>query len=255
MDLSNYYSARITIVGGKDGSGKTLFCFNHPLAKKGFFIDLENRYKDILKYHPLITKEQYSNCLILDKNYDVDNVKSFKKIFATVTKLINNPKIELIVIDGISDLRKYAADKYCQENDKSAVFGPGPWGEVNNEVKKVLYRLFNYARVMGKTVILTAWIVNDYDEKNMKTGKTSFDVKPFISSRVDETISVKRVGMKFFIKRNKSPLGPSNWENCTYDIDDDDDDDKKTEIDVKEKKEVKKNVKKKTSRGKKPVKK
>ena len=110
VDLKDFYSARITIVGGKDGSGKTLFCFKHPLAGKGFYLDLENRYKDILKHHPLITSTQYSNCQILDKKYDVDNVKTFKKIFATVTKLIANPKIELIVIDGISDLRKYAAD-------------------------------------------------------------------------------------------------------------------------------------------------
>jgi hypothetical protein len=217
MNLKDYYSARITIVGGKDGSGKTLFCFHHPLSKKGFYLDLENRYKDILKTHPLITKEQYSNCQELDKNYDVDNIKTFKKIFATVTKLINNPDIELIVIDGISDLRRYAADKYCVENKAEAVYGPGPWGVVNNEVKKVLYRLFNYARVKEKMVVCTAWITDEYDENNKKTGKTSFDVKEFISSRADETIALKRTGTRFFIRSGKSPLGPTNWEDITWD--------------------------------------
>lgn len=217
-----YYSSRITIVGGKDGTGKTLYCFNHPLAKKGYFLDLENRYPDILKHHPLITSKQHTNCLVLAKDYSVDPLKSFAKISKVITKLINTPSVELIVLDGISDLRRYAADKYIAESKAEAVYGANAWGIVNNDVKRVLYRLFNFARAKKKTVICTAWLVDEFDATDKRTGKQIFDVKPFISSRVDETIALKRSGVKFFIRRGKSPLGPTQWEDCTYDDDDDD---------------------------------
>lgn len=224
LNPSEYYSSRITIVGGNDGSGKTLFCMHHPLASKGYFLDLENRYADILVQHPLITKKQYSNCLVLDKNFDVDPLKSFAKITKIITKLINTPSVELIVIDGISDLRRYAADKYLAETKAEAVYGANAWGIVNNSVKKILYRLFNFARAKKKTVICTSWLTPEFDKMDKRTGKMLFDVKPFISSRVDETIALKRSGVNFYIRRGKSPLGPTVYEDCTFDDDGEEED-------------------------------
>ena len=163
----------------------------------------------MLKINPLINKNQYTNCQVIDKNYDVDHIKSFKKLKKKLTEVFSKPEIDLIVIDGISDLRRMAADLWSVENADNgkpkAIYGARAWGEVNTKVKKILYRLFNYARVKRKKVIITSWLAADYDAEGNNLGTKSLDVKEFITSRVDETIMVRRKGTKFAIKRENQP--------------------------------------------------
>jgi len=196
---------------------------NHPLRKKGIYFDLEWRIKQSLEAYPEIDLKEgiknengqydqnkiqtnrYYNCVILDKNFDVDRVASFELIEKFLFSSIRKVKPKLIVIDSISDLRRSAMEKYEADSGKTA-FGFQAWGEINNMVKKILYPIFNYAKVSNSRVIVTCHFTRLYND-GKPTGKKAVDVKDYIIDRVDQVLMLERRKTSYYIQRGKAPRG------------------------------------------------
>lgn len=206
----------VVVIAGDVGSGKTYLSMRHPFASRGLFFDVEDRYATTLRYNKLIPVENCIQCLQYDSNYDIDAAKTFDYIKEQVRKYLQGSEYPLVVLDGVSDLRRMAVEKWLQLNpNRKRPQNAGDWSEINDMVKEVVFRLFNYARVTKRYVVLTAWTVDEYDEKGVKTGKKTLDCKEFILARADEIILTKRVGTQYYARRAKSPRGASEWVDIT----------------------------------------
>lgn len=213
--FDRFYGAKITLVVGEPGSGKTWYCLHHPKRLKGLYLDLEDRYTEIFKHNPELADTPYTNCVKITKDFDVDDVATFEEVSKQLQDAYERG-VEMIVLDGISDLRRMAVDKWCQENERKHPTNQGDWGQVNNLVKKVLFRLFNYARLRDIDIVMTAWLVPQYTPDGNPTGKKEPDVKEFIVAKVDEIILLTRSNTVFSIKRGKSPRGPTDTEDWNF---------------------------------------
>lgn len=222
-----FYGVRNTLVVGEVGAGKTWYCINHPQRENAVYLDLERRYSLLLEYTDKIKKEQIMECLVYNKDGDEDYIKTFKLLKENITKAIKEN--DLIVVDGVSDIRRMAVDVWKQENPKRKnPVTSGDWAIINNKVKKIIYRLLNLAKIHGKQTIITGWLVDEFKSvagktEKERTGKKIMDLKEFITSRVDEIIRVACKKTEFYIRRGKSPRGPTDWIEWTEEVADDDD--------------------------------
>ena len=249
MSESDMYSAQIVLCVGDAGTGKTFYAMNHYLRTNGFFLDLEHRYTETLKHHPeidlleitehvidktavygvyrnkwdgktlsweLVEKlpagkvvpNSYCNCLVYDKDYNVDRSKSYERLQTMVNNAIKCG-IRLIVVDGIEDVRRMAMEKYEEDTKKNA-YGFQAWGIINDMVKRLLFRIFNYARLNDTKVVLTTHFQRVYTPNGEPTAEVEINAKDYITDRVDEILAFKRTGTDFYYKRGKSPKGPSD---------------------------------------------
>ena len=208
-----FFSSKILIVVGETGMGKSYYALHHPLRAGGFYFDLENRYGAYFEDNPEISNEvEVTNCVAIRNDFSDDAIETFHNVERAIDDLFhreNRPTI--VVMDGIGDLRCMCADVYCAEHGTVAVYGPGPWGEVNERCKQVIYRLINYGKAMAVPIIFTCFLTDEYDEEDNKTGYKKIDAKDFILARIDEEIQVKRNGNDYYIRRAKSARGSTNW--------------------------------------------
>jgi len=59
MENNDLYGTQITLLVGDAGSGKTWYGLNHPEREKAFYLDLEHRYQETLKFHPEIRLPEF----------------------------------------------------------------------------------------------------------------------------------------------------------------------------------------------------
>jgi hypothetical protein len=212
-----YDPARIVpvqIFVGDWGSGKTFLAMHHPLAAEGIYIDMEGRrYETMLKYHPNIKLGKVVNMLQVKKDFADDALKTFDELNKLLSIIVTEQKYKLVVVDGISDIRPFAVDKWCAEKKPKRIrpANAGDWGEVNDMVRDVIFRIFNYARAAGKTLICTALLADEYDEKGNRMATKKPDVKDFVMARADEVIYLKCEAAQYYALRQKSPRGATLW--------------------------------------------
>lgn len=213
--MAKHYLGDVILVYGFSGSGKTIYALSHPNAAKGYYLDLENRYKEKLENYPKF-RESTKNLVIVPqyKEYMLDPVATFKKINSLVFKIVNEKKPKLIVLDGIEDLRAQAIEHWQFENKKEPAMNWRSWRVINDMVKHVVHKLINYCRIEGAKLILTTMIGHEVID-GTRTGKTYIDAKDYITRHVSTIYKMKRDGMRFLIKRGKSPKGPTDWVDIT----------------------------------------
>ncbi len=235
----DFYDADIQVLVGEAGTGKSFFAMHHPNMKEGIYLDLEDRYRKQLKHHPEIdlrecpkktdgdydleklTLGMFVVCLKYDKTGDNDYIKTFETTenitYFVLKKFVG--KIKLLVFDSVEDLRMMAKDKYEEEKriakkgDYTA-YGVQAWGNINNMVRKIIYRSFNHAKIYGLKVIMTCHFEPVYENEKL-TNRVKVPLKPFIMNRVDEVLGFYRNGKSFSVIRGKSPKGPSDRMNWT----------------------------------------
>jgi hypothetical protein len=215
--LSEIYSVDTTLVVGDNGSGKTTFCLNHPKRSEGVYIDLEDRYAKLLKAKGIsdlieadsiesITKGTFISCRVINDDYQVDHPRTFSVLQNVVKKLVLNVEPELIVIDGVSDLRRMATDKYTAETNKKA-FTEMQWGQINDMVKEIIFPLINYCSINDKYLILTTLWEDEY-EGRVVVGK-KIAAKEYITSNINQIVYLEKRGVTFYIERGKSWYPPT----------------------------------------------
>ena len=213
--VKEFYANQITLVVGETGSGKSWYAWNHPLKQAGFYLDLEDRYKEMSKHAPQAEPPFWENCKKYTADYSSDPIATFDCVKEKVDQLISENEHSLYVIDGVSDLRRMAQEKWEAVNNKQA-YGMAAWGEINEWVKKILFRMFNFCRIEERVLVITAWIVPEYNKQGERTGKQTIDLKEFITAQTDAIIAVKREGARYFIRRAKAPQRATEF--CQWDI-------------------------------------
>jgi len=137
---------------GKDGTGKTGICIDYleTLSKKSLIVDLDgSARKLVMVYH----KESFNSGKIIPLNpiemtenaetgdVVIDYVKTFHKIKAMIKYVSDNrEQFSAIVLDGISDLLKYAENQMRLEKNINADGGVNYqyWKNRNQRFAEVL---------------------------------------------------------------------------------------------------------------------
>jgi hypothetical protein len=214
-EYADFYGTRVALVVGDSGHGKSWYVLHDPDRASAFYLDLEDRYDELAEFHPWINDLAFSNCLRYTPAKDDDPIATWNAMNAEVTRCIRE-KTPLVVLDGISDLRRMAKEKWIADHGGKE---PGPipgagsknWATINDMVRRVLFRLFNAARINKTRVTCTVLWADEY-KKNEATGRRIPDVKPWVIVRTSEVILVRRQVTEFEIRRTKSPRGPCGWE-------------------------------------------
>jgi hypothetical protein len=126
------------------------------------------------------------------------------------------------VVDGISDLRKYATDEWLiHDNERRSADGRtkrktiggdniGAWGAINDRVRSLLEPLINYGITTGTHVFFTAEMKQVY--RNGKVIGLEPNIKEWIEYPCECIITLKSDGSKFWCESTKVPL----WSNGVF---------------------------------------
>lgn len=233
-DMSEIIRGRCCILYGDWGTGKTWAIVHSSALKKGVVLDLENRYEETFRAHPDLKINAYYmgykpvslppnvtlvdkptlNCYVVvtayDDNYNFDKIATFNNIIKVLKYIYKIPNLKFVGIDGISDLRRMARDKYEHEISKTA-YGPQAWGVINRYVQDVVYPLLNRARISDWQVVMTSHFGWQYTAEGQKVAQI-IDTKEYILNNVDEIIEFRRKGLYYYYRKEKSPVGVTGWE-------------------------------------------
>ena len=231
IDKKMFSGAYVRVVVADQGNGKSTFFLNHPKIDNTLYLDLEEKVPELKKAHgydikrldnidkkgnPVcVLKPGYAVCNLLDDNYMKDETATYDYVKKYVREFVANCKqhgMKRLVIDGINDLREFAAEKWKKENNKDAV-GRWNWQHVDAMVKDVIYPPIHWARRHnGQLDMAVFW--GDVYKDGEKTGKVDVNLKDYIMQNISETLALSRRGTKFYAWRRKSPKGPLkkfNW--------------------------------------------
>lgn len=213
-NAEEFHSAKIQIIIGEPGTGKTFFTAHDPLIEDALILDIEGRWSEMYGAHPEFAhlKDNVVICKVVDDDGLIDGIKTNQKLDDEVRKFAKNPR-KLLVVDGVSDIRRNAVEEWVQGKlklNKKRIQPAtwGDWGEVNELTKDHVFRIINYAQLNDFRVIFTAWIVTKGDKEEV-------DCKEFLIAQMSETLFLKREITKFFVCRGKSPHGPTDWVDIT----------------------------------------
>ena len=238
----------IIIVVGREGTGKTSQLLNlATVLNPTTWAVLEKKDENDLKEHAENT-ENFEVDFVrkvypighTDLNGKLDQMKSDSEGTLNAfcewkdSVISHGSKLNTIVIDGISDLRKFAADKWLLSENKrrrakkpdskllttipfktaTGEVNPRGWMEVNQEVSDLLEPLINFAFEYNKNLLMTAQMKEDYI-KGDKVGWI-YDLKGWMTYDVQAIITLKEDevdrGFAYSLYCNKAPMwAKSGW--------------------------------------------
>lgn len=178
----------IVILSSEPGMGKTYQCcgWEEPIL----YFDMENRAKKTIStYYPdaIISHRQ---CMAYTDKFKEDHIKTLENFDRELKGL---EEASTIVVDGISDLRDYAASKWAKDNKRKRPMNPGDWEQINDIVRDLLFPLINYCRVKDINLVMTAQFKDDYaldaEGKSTKIGRIPA-LKEWLSYNVDTLITL-----------------------------------------------------------------
>ncbi|MEM3405397.1 MAG: DNA repair and recombination protein RadB [Candidatus Pacearchaeota archaeon] len=164
-----YEKGVITTIYGEAGTGKTNFCILAAVsqAKKGYkviYIDTEGGFsiERVKQLVPDNYEEVLKNILLLH----VLDFKEQSKIINRLEKEINQNKISLIIIDGMTMLYRLDLAEAKQNSNNVQ--------EINAELAKQMKILAEIARTKNIAIIITNQVYHDFiSEEDFKKGKKS----------------------------------------------------------------------------------
>ena len=171
----------ITLFWGDDGQGKSLQAmgFEKPIK----ILDVENRLK------PLAMRMGFPLGSIVDvvaytDTYRRDGKATLTDIRETIGGLMNEGGIRTLVIDGITDIRPYARDEWCEEKDRANPVTAGDWRDINDKVRDICFPLINWGRAKNINIVFTAMVAPKYE--NLKRVGEEPACKNWIWHNVDQ---------------------------------------------------------------------
>jgi hypothetical protein len=158
----------------------------------------------------------------LNDDYLEDPVATLAEFQLTIHDIIKNNKYKNVVIDGVSDIRKYATAEWIwkdnqdrlrkQMKPRESIAGEnkGAWADINDRVKGILRPLINWANVTRNNVFFTAQLKDEY-LNDKKVGK-AINIGEWCEYDVDCKFTFEHPALeKYIIKVTKLP----RWANDT----------------------------------------
>ena len=179
----------IIILSGEPGSGKTFQAmgWEEPIL----YLDMENRTQKTLDNYYMDKIITIKKCMAFTKEYKEDHITTLQN-FEKECKGIE--EATTIVIDGISDIRDYAATKWAIKEKRKRPMNPGDWEQINDIVRDLLFPLINQCRIKEINLVMTAQFKDDYaldsEGKSSKIGRIPA-LKDWISYNVDSLITME----------------------------------------------------------------
>lgn len=200
----------IAIIAGRGGTGKTSqlisMCSVYSHYAWGM---MELKDKRSLE-HKNIT---FRNLTKLDKKY-LDNAKAILDSCAEWVKdVLQDISLELVVLDGVSDLRTKAIDEWEEEKGRKLTGkNIDGWRAVNERVRKIVEPLMNWGIFNCVHVFMTAEMREIYKEdKNgvsVGTGKYEPAIKEWLEYPCEAVIILEKEKGKdhYWCSCEKAPL-------------------------------------------------
>lgn len=198
------------LIYGTDSVGKTVqlknICENH--AESALYISLEPKDRKLLKDAPFAVEEP----LVIDDTNNVVPVDSFNNLGKLIEKVMKENKHDLVVIDGISDIPKWAEKvvikKIQQMPGKAGTKVIGKenltaWAARNNLAYLPLERMALWAVKYDRKVFATTLMTDDYVGEK-KVGRT-IDAKDRVRKLSDVRIQLTNDGRGRLAKFEKVP--------------------------------------------------
>jgi hypothetical protein len=109
-----------------------------------------------------------------DKDFQEEPIETINMLEKTIREIIHENKYTIIVLDGISDIRRFAQKEWIFKDNmlrakegkppRSMISGEnkGAWAAINQRVISILEPLINWSNIMGTHVFFTAQMKDAY---------------------------------------------------------------------------------------------
>lgn len=163
----------LILVNGEAGVGKstqhTAIC---KYSKEGSSIYLCMEVKDdkLLKWAGV----NATHIIQYNEFYEEDGVKTLARLEEEIRKVIKEDKYQLVILDGISDIRKFAQKEWIEKDNliriangkapRNGISGENKsaWAAINQRVMGILEPLINWSNIKKTNVFFTAQMKDSY---------------------------------------------------------------------------------------------
>lgn len=195
MIHNDLYKPLISIIAGDSGVGKSFFLYHHPSIREGkktIILDMENRWTEMIANVPLEPLSKNAELTVpihYTDNGAVDYLKTYNELTEFVCS-VKKKEPELVIIDGISDIRTICHEAWCTMNNRKHAVSPFDWGQVNQLQRQILLNLINLARKNKFQLYMSVLLVESYDDSKSPESQylngLQLDLKRQIKANVDE---------------------------------------------------------------------
>lgn len=199
----------VAIIAGLPGRGKT--------SSLIYFTKIYQPYRwGLLELKDLRSLDAkgvtYDNLTAITDEYKNNPNEILKSCEKWRDKVIKDKTLKLIVIDGISDLRRFARDEWDANPNNRKATGKNihAWEMINNRVRGIINPIINYGLFMGVHVFLTTQMKDIY-ENDIKRGKEP-DIKEWLQYDCECLIQLHKTGDKYTCSCDKAPM----WSQGTF---------------------------------------
>lgn len=150
-----------------------------------------------------------------DHSYNEDPVGTLNELEIHIHKIITENKYKNVILDGISDIRKFAMKEWIYKDNqmrahqkkepRSSISGENlsAWSAINQRVTLILEPLINWANIKGTNVFFTAQMKDSY-LNNTKVGR-AIAAQAWIEYDIDVCCLLIRDSRGFVAKMTKVP--------------------------------------------------
>jgi len=197
----------MALIYGNDSVGKSIQMMNiSEMSESALYISLEIKNRRLLEHAEFDVTES----LVIQKDYKVDPIGTYEKFCQIVEKVMKDNAHKTIIVDGISELPRYAEKVVIKELQKTKpttkVIGKdnlAAWAVRNNLANLPLERLSTWAEIENHNVFLTSLMKDEYvGEKNV--GRC-VDAKDRLRKLCDVRIMLTNDGRGYLAKFEKVP--------------------------------------------------
>jgi hypothetical protein len=147
-----------------------------------------------------------------DHSYNEDPVGTLNELEIAIHKIITENKYKNVILDGISDIRKFAMKEWIYKDNQMRKDKPrtmisgenlAAWSAINQRVTLLLEPLINWANIKGTNVFFTAQMKDSYLNNN-KVGR-QIAAQDWIEYDVDVRCLLVRDSRGYIAKLTKLP--------------------------------------------------
>lgn len=197
------------LIYGNDSVGKSVQLKNiAEMSEDALYISLELKNRRLLKEVDFTVEE----ALVIAKDYKVDAIGTYQQFSKVIEDVINKGTCKTIIIDGISEIPRYAEKVVIAEIQKlpgkanTKVIGKdnlAAWSVRNNLAHLPLERLSSWAEIHGKNIFLTSLMCDEYIGEK-KVGRC-VDAKDRLRKLCDVRVMLTNDGRGYLAKFEKVP--------------------------------------------------